>query len=232
MHIQNLVDRAAETAERAVRDADGLADLVIHEGFRGIVRVFILDSEDPLCLFLADRHGDALELGAGGRLLFGQEPGHAGNEIPDDVLKLGTQFGLDKYITREKQLVHCFPFAVFRDDFLLDGNKDLSHLILKSASLDLFLEILFGLLLLPSCCPQNVPFHIAHNESRLQCVDSGHQRLESEIDHPEHQGEDDGRDNDEQSGALKFRPRRPSRLLGELGERLFAVIDKLSHLYI
>ena len=93
--FQNLVDRAAETAERAVRDADGLADLVVHEGFRGIVRVFILDSEDPLCLFLADRHGDTLELGASGRLLFGKETGHAGDKVPDDVLKLGTQFGVD-----------------------------------------------------------------------------------------------------------------------------------------
>ena len=99
-------------------------------------------------------------------------------------------------------------------------------------SFNFFLEILLGLLLLPSCCPQNVPFHIAHNESRLQCVDSGHQRLESEIDHPKHGSQDDGRDNDEDGGALQLRPRRPSRLLGELGERLFAVIDKLSHLHI
>ena len=53
--FQNLVDRAAETAERTVRDADGLADLVIDEGLGRIVGIFILNAEDPLCLFLTDR---------------------------------------------------------------------------------------------------------------------------------------------------------------------------------
>ena len=230
--FQNLIDGTAEPGEGTVRDADGLADLVVDEGLGGIVGIFVLNAEDPLRLILPDRHGDALELGAAGRLLFREEPGHAGNEIPDDVLKLGTQFGLDKYITREKQLVDCLPLAVFRDNFLFDGNKYLSHLVLKSASLDLFLEILLGLLLLPSCCPQDVPFHIAHNESRLQCVDSGHQRLESVVDHPEHDSQEDGRDDDEESGALQLRPGRPRRLLSKFGEGLLAVIDKLSHLYI
>ena len=125
--FQNLIDDAAETAERTVRDAHGFADLVVDEGLCRVVGIFILNAEDPLCLFLADRHGDALELGARGRLLFGEETGHAGDKVPDDVLKLGTQLGMDQYITREKQLVDCLPFAVFRDNFLFYGNQYLSN---------------------------------------------------------------------------------------------------------
>ena len=79
--FQNLVDDAAETAERTVRDAHGLADLIIHEGLCCVVCILVLNAEDPLCLFLADRHGDALELGARGRLLFGEETGMPGTRF-------------------------------------------------------------------------------------------------------------------------------------------------------
>ena len=51
--FQNLIDRAAEAAERAVRDADALADFVIHDGFRRAVDVFILRTENALRLFFA-----------------------------------------------------------------------------------------------------------------------------------------------------------------------------------
>ena len=56
--------------------------------------------------------------------------------------------------------------------------------------------------------------------------------LESKVYEPQGGCQDDGRDNDEERGALKLGPGRPGGLLGKLGERLFAVIDKLSHLYI
>ena len=56
--------------------------------------------------------------------------------------------------------------------------------------------------------------------------------LECKVDQEERGSQDDGGDHDEESGALQLRPGRPRRLLGELGERLFAVIDKLLHLYI
>ena len=50
--FQNLVDRAAEAAERTVSDLNRLADLIVDNCLRLAVGVFVLDTEDPLGLFL------------------------------------------------------------------------------------------------------------------------------------------------------------------------------------
>ena len=51
--FQNLVDHAAEAAERTVRDAHGLSDFVVDQRLRRVVRIFVLDSEDPLLVRVA-----------------------------------------------------------------------------------------------------------------------------------------------------------------------------------
>ena len=56
--------------------------------------------------------------------------------------------------------------------------------------------------------------------------------LESEVYNPQKRSQDNRGDQDEDCRTLQFLPGRPSGLLGELYERLFAVIDKLLHLYI
>ena len=133
-----------------------------------------------------------------------------------------------------KQFVHCLPLAVLGDYLLLDRDKHLSDLILKPDSLYFLFEVLFGFLFLTSRCAQDIPFHFTHLNQliKLQCVDACHQRLESEVDNPEKSGQQDSCGYDQKCGALQLRPTWPSRLLGQLYERLFEVIDKLSHLYI
>ncbi len=56
--------------------------------------------------------------------------------------------------------------------------------------------------------------------------------LESEVYNPQKRSQDNRGDQDEDCRTLQFLPGRPGGLLGELYERLFAVIDKLLHLYI
>ena len=56
--------------------------------------------------------------------------------------------------------------------------------------------------------------------------------LESEVDHEEYQSENHSHDHDQESGALKLAPGRPSDLLGEFHIGLFAIVNELSHLCI
>jgi len=66
----------------------------------------------------------------------------------------------------------------------------------------------------------------------LQCVDRGHQMLESEVYYEERNGDDDCREHDQQRRTLQLAPCRPGHLLGELHIGLFAIVNELSHLYL
>ena len=49
--------------------------------------------------------------------------------------------------------------------------------------------------------------------------------LESKVDHEQQHRQEHGRNQDQQGGTLQFLPGRPRRLLGELGEGLFEVVN-------
>ena len=79
-----------------------------------------------------------------------------------------------------KQPVGYCPLTILGNYFLLYRYQYLSYLIDKAASFDLFLEIFCSLLLFSACCPQNIPFHIAHTRitmCRLETSEIGKQGL-------------------------------------------------------
>ena len=89
---------------------------------------------------------------------------------------------------------------VFCDYFLLDWYENLAYLILKPAPFYFLLKIIFGFLFFSTGCPKNIPFHFAHDIKRiLQCVNCSHDRLESQVYHPECKREDGRRDHDQDS---------------------------------
>ena len=55
--------------------------------------------------------------------------------------------------------------------------------------------------------------------------------LEDKIYKEEGYSEDYGGHHNQQGRALQLIPRRPRGLLGQLNERLFQIVNKLSHLY-
>ena len=105
------------------------------------------------------------------------------NFVADDVLKFSGQLGFYEHIARiEKSL--CTDTLSITDSLdFFSWNQNLRYQILKTASFDLFLEILFGFFLLSACCSKHIPLLIAlaHNPGILECVDCRHQVLETEV---------------------------------------------------
>ncbi len=181
------VNRAAETAERSVRDLDRLSDFEIDFCLDRIIDILVLIAKNPLRLLISDRHGNSFGHGTGCSLLC-QETGHARNVVADNILQFRAKLSLDQDITRIKQPFDHLPLAILGYNLTLYRDKYLCDLILQVKPFDLFLKIILGLLFLASSCPKDIPFHVTHgNQKKLQCVNRCHQMLESEVNHEEGQ---------------------------------------------
>src|SRR4051794_35191129 len=121
--IVDFLDGAVERGERAIRDADLLADLEADGWLRPLHAVRHLPL-DPLSLAVGDRHGL--------RLVRAQEAGDL-RRVLDEVMDLVSQVALHQDVAREEFALRVDLAAAAHLDDLLSRHEDLLEILRQAA---------------------------------------------------------------------------------------------------
>ena len=146
----DLVDRADELGERAVRDAHVLA---LCEGDPHLGRLDAHLAQDLLDLGLVEGHGLVAHAGD---VAAADEAGHA-RRVAHDEPGVGVQDHLHQHVAGVDLLLDGHALAAADLDLVLFGHQDLEDLVVHAHRLDAVLEVGLDLLLVARVRVDDVP---------------------------------------------------------------------------